>query len=200
MTKRPASPTWVCQADGKDLTEKKNQESMKTGAIILITSLMTLTALATLEMLFPGYDWLKEHSPDIIIARCPDMPPPSDRSITGTVRLSNIKIITALKGTNKSESAILRSDCWLREGEFYLIFGRCENGICEATEDFRVVPLERESWSDWVSTASTITNSIAGKTLDEQLQILFRQRIANLNREIQKDEKEKKRLETFIQQ
>jgi hypothetical protein len=42
------------------------------------------------------------------------------------------------------------------------------------------------------------TNLIAGKPYEEQIQILFKRRIDDLNREIQNDEAEKQRLEEGI--
>jgi hypothetical protein len=183
---------------GKDLIEPSTNWNMKITTLILAALLTASTALATLEMLFPGYDRLKDNAPDIIVARCSDTPPAPDHSITGTIRLSNIEIVTAIKGTNCFGPAVLRSDRLLQQGEFYLIYGRFEDGVCAATEDYRVVPLGRESGSAWFSEAGLITNSIGGKPQDEQLQILFRRADDHLRREIEQDEKQRKQLQTAI--
>ena len=78
----------------------------------------------------------------------------------------------------------LLTDHKLWQGENYLIFGHYDGGIYQAFEEYRVIPLG----------VDFSTNSITGKPLDEQLQILFKQRIENLNREIENDKAEKQRL------
>jgi hypothetical protein len=69
-----------------------------------------------------------------------------------------------------------------------LVFGYYDSGVYQAFEEYRVIPLG----------VDFSTNSIAGKPLDEQLQILFQHAADNLNREIQKDEEEKQRIEAGL--
>lgn len=121
-------------------------------------------------------------------------PPPDPRihTITSDINTFSIEILTALKGTNCSGSVRLDSEQWLNQEEDYLIFGNCEKGTYRAIEDFRVVPLGRELY------AGQLTNAIAGKSLDEQLQILFKRALDHLDRQIKKEQEEKQRLETAI--
>ncbi|MGA2240978.1 MAG: hypothetical protein ABSH11_02930 [Verrucomicrobiota bacterium] len=167
---------------------------MKTATLVLTGLLITLTALAAMEMIFPGYDRLKEISPDIIIARCTNTPSPlpPNRTITSDANTFSIEIVAAIKGTNRSGSVLLNSGHWLHRGDNYLIFGDCENGVCQALADYRVIPLGRELL------AGSITNAIASKPLDEQIQILFKRRLDNLNRQMKKEQEEKERLEETI--
>lgn len=80
----------------------------------------------------------------------------------------------------------------IREGDWYVIVGPHETGretgVYQAFEEYRVVPLGKDF----------STNSIAGKPLDEQLQILYKRGIDVSNQEIHKAEEEKARLETAI--
>jgi hypothetical protein len=168
---------------------------MKKTLLISAAFLAALTASALMMSFFHGYDDLKEHSSDILIVRCTtNMPPPytDNRTLTDDVNTFSLEVIAVIKGTKFSGSIPLNSTHWLNQGDNYLIFGNCENGLCEAVEDFRVIPLGRELY------AGTITNAIAGKSPDEQLQILFRRAIDNLNRQMKKEQEEKERLEGFI--
>lgn len=73
-----------------------------------------------------------------------------------------------------------------------MIFGDFQNGAYQAVEDFRVIPLGREFWP------GAISNAIAGKSPDEQLQILFKRSLDNLNRQMKLDAEARQRLETFL--
>jgi hypothetical protein len=162
----------------------------------IVTSLLIVTsAFAAIEISFPGWDWLEEKSPDIAIVNCgkptPNPAYPYGGVINGTMSDSEIRVIFVLKGTNGISSVRLQTDHELRQGEDYLVFGNCDNGIYDATEEFRVVPLGvKYAWE-----LNSLTNSIASKSLDKQIQILFQRSIDNLNHEIQKDQEEKARLE-----
>jgi hypothetical protein len=166
---------------------------MKTSWIILATILAS-TALAVMMMHFPGYDWLNEHSSDILVVRCITNPPTLlHSSLTDPqINIFSIEVITVIKGTNFSGFVSLVSAQWLNQGDNYLIFGDSEKGAFRAFEDFRVIPLGRELWT------GVLTNAIAGKSPDERLQILFKRAIDNLDRQIKKEQEEKQRLEGAI--
>jgi hypothetical protein len=77
------------------------------------------------------------------------------------------------------------TDHGLRQDENYLIIGHYDSGIYRAHEEYHVIPLG----------VNFSTNLIAGKPLDEQIQILFKRRLDNLNRQIKEEQEEKQRLE-----
>lgn len=168
----------------------KMTKDMKTKIIVPAMLLSALGALARIINAFSGWDQLEESSPYIIIARCEQSTAPLHVTFTENAPKSDsaINILFVLKGTNDVTSARLQTDHDLRQGENYLVFGYDNSGIYQAYEEYRVIPLG----------ADFSTNSITGKPLDEQLQILFKRRIDNLNREIQNDEAEKQRLEEGI--
>ncbi len=152
--------------------------------------LAVFTATAVLTTLFPGYDELKNRSSDIVVARCITNPPTLLHfGADADINTFSIEIVTAIKGTNFAGIVPLVSEQWLTQGDDYLIFGDCENGTCRAIEDFRVVPLGCPLGE------GAITNSITGKSLDEEIQTLFKRAINNLDRQIKKDQEEKQRLE-----
>ncbi len=164
--------------------------------ITLSIALLALSGLAYLVSPFPGYDELEDRSPDIIIVRCTtNAPPPFPRNKTiNDIDTLAAEIVTTLKGTNSPGPITLNSLHWLNQGDDYLVIGNCADGVCEAIEDYRVIPLGRELW------AGDITNAIANKPMNEQLQILFKRSINHLNQEIQRDQQEKQRLEEDLPQ
>lgn len=143
---------------------------------------------------FSSYDYLKDHSSDIVVARCITNPPtlfnssPSDPQIN----TFSIAIVAVIKGTNFFGSASLITEQWLNQGDSYLIYGQSVNGVCQAYQDFRVIPLGRELY------IGQITNAIAGKLPDQQLQILFKRAVNNLNWQMKKEQEEKQRLEEVL--
>ena len=165
---------------------------MKTN-VIAFTALLVLAigALALRESPFSGWDNVKRHSPDIIIARCVktvDDPLASQR--VRSVIFSDIEILSTLKGrTLKGRTnlgpARLGSLIWPRQGENYLIFSDYHDDFYQAVEPYRVVPLGTYLPPDLLT----------GKTLDENIQILFQRRLDNLNREMKEEQEEKQRLE-----
>jgi hypothetical protein len=164
---------------------------MKTKPIILVLlSISATCALARLITSFPGWDLLKVNSPYIIIAHCGEPTPPTPGVLidNGPNSDSSIEVISVLKGTNHVSSSQLWTDRRIWPGENYLVFGYYDSGVYQAFEEYRVIPLG----------VDFSTNSIAGKPLDEQLQILFQHAADNLNREIQKDEEEKHRIEAGL--
>jgi hypothetical protein len=183
--------------DGRDHINSTQQQfqKMKKTLTVSLAMLVACAAMAYLKNIFSSYDWLNEHSPDIIVVRCTANPPPPDpriHTITSDINTYSTEVFAPLKGTNVSGSFRLESEQWLNQQEDYLVFGKCENGTCRAIEDFRVVPLGRELY------VGQLTNAIAGKSPDEQLQILFKRAIDHLGRQIKKEQEEKQRLETAI--
>jgi hypothetical protein len=167
-------------------------------SVLLVTSVTA--ALAVITVSFPGWDQLTADSPDIIIARCTQTPLPVVTRYQIQMDLvvhSDMEVVSILKGvTNgiasenlKLGPTALRSMYWPRQGEYYLIFSSYHAGSYEAIEDYRIVPLGLLFPAE----------AIDGKSLDEQLQILLKQGHLYLNREIQKDEDQKQRLEMGIQ-
>ncbi len=158
---------------------------------ILAFALIALTASALLLTPFPGYDFVEEHSPEIFVASCVSNPPTLFPSGTQSddVNTYSIEIIASIKGTNQPGPAVLKSLHWLNVGDNYLIFGLSANGAHQALEDYRVVPLGRPIFS-----TGEITNSIAGKPEDEQLQILFKRALEHANRQIERLQEEKSEL------
>lgn len=163
---------------------------MKTKIIIVAASLITVGVMARIIAPFHGWGDLTETSPNVIVVKCgkPTPPNPDVIVMNGTKSDAEIQIVSVLKGTNDLSSARLQTDHELRQGENYLVFGYFDNGICKAYEEYRIVPLG-DNFS---------TNSIAGKPLDEQIQIMFQRAVNKLDREIQTDEAEKGRLETGL--
>jgi hypothetical protein len=177
------------------LLTKQLLQKMKRILIVSMAMLVACAALAYLKNIFSSYDWLNEHSPDIVVVRCTANPPPPDpriHTITSDINTYSIEVFSALKGTNVSGSFRLDSERWLNQQEDYLVFGKCDNGTYRAIEDFRVVPLGRELY------VGQLTNAIAGKSPDEQLQTLFKRAVDHLSRQIKKEQEEKQRLEEAI--
>jgi 5-hydroxyisourate hydrolase-like protein (transthyretin family) len=166
---------------------------MKIKITVLIVLLITFTGMAYMMESFAGWDRLESKSHYIIIAHC-GAPTPRllHYSIENAAAFdSSIEVLSVLKGTNDLVFTRLQTDHELRQGEYYIAFGYGDNfdtNVFMAHEDFHVIPLGHQF----------TTNSIAGKQLNEQLQILFRQSADNLNREIQKDKEEKQRIESGI--
>ena len=165
-------------------------KNMKTKIFVLVVLAAAAGSMARLVGSFSSWNQLVEQSPNIVIALCgkPVSPNPNVVVDNGPVSDSEVEIISTLKGTNQIVSSQLWTDHELVPNEIYLLFGRYDSGIYQAYEEYRVVPLGRQF----------STNSIAGKPLDDQLHILFQAAVNNLNREIQKDEEEKGRLESGL--
>jgi hypothetical protein len=171
-------------------------DKVKKTAFISSTLLAAFTASALLLGVFENYDFVEEHSSDIFVASCITNPPTVFGSGTRTDDLNvyNVEITASIKGTNHLGLASLKTLHWLNAGDSYLVFAQFRDGEYKAFEDFRVIPLGREFFS-----VGEITNSIAGKPENEQLQILFRRADDHLRREIERDEKQKQQLQTAIQ-
>ena len=163
--------------------------------LILALTLRAFTASALLLGIFHDYDSVESQSPEIFVASCTTDPPTLFKPGTQTDNVNTyaIEILTPIKGTNQPGDAILNSLHWLNVGDTYLIFGNFRDGAYQAFEDYRVVPLGRAIFS-----VGEITNSIAGKSEDEQLQILFKRALDNVNRQMKQEQEEKQRFEDSI--
>jgi len=142
---------------------------------------------------FPGYDFVEKHSPEIFVAACVSNPPTLFHPGTDRVNTYPIEIVASIKGTNQPGHAVLQSLHWLNIGDSYLIFGHARNEAYVAFEEYRVVPLGRPLFL-----AGEITNSIAGKPEDEQLQILFKRALDHASSQIKELQDEKQQLEGAV--
>jgi len=166
---------------------------MKTKAITLITLSGAVTfALAVGYFPFRDWNWIKDKSADIAIVRCVKTPKQFVVETNGTISsykdgmiMSDIEVELVLKGMTNPSSVRLFSLYWPRQGEHYLIFSHFDGGVYSATEEYRIIPLG----------VDFSTNSVTGKSLDEQIQFLLQYRLNNLNRELERGQEEKKRLE-----
>jgi len=162
---------------------------MKTKITIVIV-LLTFSVIARLPAIFLGWDRLKAESPEILIV-VPGDPTPSTTRLffeNGPGFDFSITVLSVLKGTNGVRHARLIAGHELRTRDAYLVFGSYDKGIYKADENFSVVPLGRTYKQEM----------IAGKSLDEQLQILFKLAVDNLNDEIAKKEAERDRIQLGI--
>src|SRR5436190_15897874 len=144
------------------------------------------TAMAVIVLPFTSWEDLTKKSPDIIIARCTTTPNPT---VLGDGMVwSEIEVQSVLKGDTKPGSAQMVSQYWPRQGERFLMFAVYQSNqlyrAYNATEAYRVVPLA----------SNFATSELAGKSLDEQIQLVLRRRLVDVNRELEKDAEEKSRL------
>ena len=153
--------------------------------LVLLFAVSTATAVFNLP--FTSWDDLTRKSPDIIIARCATTTNPT---LTGDGMIwSDIEVLAVLKGDTKPGAARMVSQYWPYQEERFLMFANYQSNqiyrACRATETYRIVPLGRYF----------LTNELAGKSLDEQIQLVLRRRLEDVNRELEKDAEEKSRLE-----
>lgn len=180
-----ALPTLVCQEGGRDHMIEK-PVTMKT-TIITILSFITIGAFARMGFPFSSWEEIIHHSTDIVVVRCGKTVPPPP-SLSPPRSDAGIDVIGILKGTNSLGPSRLWTDHLVHEGENYLIFGAYNNSNYVAFEEYRVVPLGYHFSTNW----------IAGKSLDEQIQQLFKQAVFQLDREITEDQEQKAQLESAI--
>jgi hypothetical protein len=178
-------------------------KTFNTKFIILTLLLIIMAVSATAVVVYSFSDWgsLTQNAPDIIVARCSRTPDPyrdHGAGPTGSLNEADIEVISILKGlTNWGTGHLpppalgiswLTSEFYPRQGEFYLIFSIFHDGEYQASESYRVVPLG----------LMFNTNSLSGKTLDEQIQMLLQRRLNDLNRQMKEEQAEKQRLEEGI--
>ena len=159
----------------------------KIKAVSFIVALFAVTAVARLAEPFHSWQYLQNETPCILIARCGSWTPPVPNVGIINAPRSDVKILVraVLKGTNTLGIARLQTNHKLREGEYYLAFANFHDGIFDAYEDYRVVPLGEPFG----------TNLIAGKSLEEQIRTLLQRSAAYLDHEIQEQAEEKRRIE-----
>lgn len=163
-----------------------------TGILLAVTG----TVFGTLIDHFRGWNDLIDGSPNIVIARCTRTPgfippgvAPKMTIVEGGGWVSDIEVISVLKGSTKTGPSQLMSDYKPYQGEFLAIFASRmltvgTNSCYSANEDYKIVPLN----SDFR------ISDLNGKTLDEQIQLIFASRLKDLNDEIKRDNEEKTRL------
>ena len=164
---------------------------------IAMLLLMTTAALTIPITNFKDYDDLVANSPEIIIARCTstlDFITASNKMvivIDGMID-SNIEIVSVLKGTPNPGSAHLGSEYWPYRGECLLVFANDRkdeyNKGYTAIEGYRVIPLGH----------NFMTNQLAGKTVEEQVNLILKMRLDNLKDELGRDTQEKQRIEAKL--
>jgi hypothetical protein len=164
--------------------------NMKTSAMILGLLVAASSAFATAVIPFTSWEDISRKSPDIIIARCAVTTP--DGPIGNGMVWTDIEVLSVLKGDTKPGTARMVSQYVPRQGERFLMFSTYQSNehyrAYDATETYRVVPLGRYF----------LTNGLTGKTLDEQIQFVFRHRLEELSRELKDGAEEKKRLEEAL--
>ena len=160
-----------------------NMKLRTTGIVLLVA---VSTAMSVIISPFTGWDDLTTKSPDIIIARCATTP--NTPAIDGVI-WSDIEVLAVLKGDAKPGVARMVSQYWPRQGERFLMFATYQSNqlyrAYNATVAYRIVPLSRYF----------PTNELAGKSLDEQIRLVLRRRLEDVNRELERLAKEKSRLE-----
>lgn len=172
----------------------EHSENMKFKILFLIVAPMmfaSVNAGALVLGAFPGWDRLEGMSSDIAVVLCSQTLPSRPNYNDEVVRSDwQAVLVSPLKGTNAVGSFRLLTNHPLQRGHEYLIFGNYVDDVYEAFEDFRVVPLS-EGFD---------IKLLSGKTLDQQLQILFQDGVKEKEREIQEDEAEKDRLKAALHQ
>jgi hypothetical protein len=169
----------------------------KIGLVIILFLTAGATVFGVLISKFKSWDDLIQESPDIIIAKCTSTygMEPSARPIVimDGVIPSDIQILSVLKGSTKRGPSHLASEYWPYPGQEFVIFAHYRSDQFytgyTAIESYRVMQLDRDF----------PLNTLTGKTLAEQIQLLFSNRLSNLNKDIEQDAKDKASLEKYLQ-
>jgi hypothetical protein len=172
---------------------------MKKHISIILLLAVTWTAFGLYINYFKSWSNLIDGSPDIVIARCtatPDFTPPGVKpkmvDIVGGGWLSDIEVISVLKGKTKPSLSHLISFYKPHQGELFVAFANYTmsgtNSLYSANEGYQVIPLN----SDFR------ISDLNGKTLDEQIQLILKSRLKDLDDEITRDNEEKQRLESGL--
>jgi hypothetical protein len=166
--------------------------SKKTTVLRLALVVAAVTVMAVPIQPFTSWRDLTERAADISIARCSKTPDPFNMKTNGVgidmeggLIESDIEVLFVLKGATNVGPTRLLSQYWPRQGENYLIFSSGHVGSCQAIEPYRVVPLG----------TYFPTNVLAGKPLEQQIQVVLQYRLVHLNQELTVMQEEKKRLE-----
>jgi hypothetical protein len=160
--------------------------------VVFTLALTTRSAFSYLMGTFQGWDKLEEQSSVIAIVYTQNTTPRGTLPLIGNAPSSDwqLDILSTLKGTNTVSSTRFLTDHELKNNCAYLVFGEYDGTALRAIEDFRVVQLDNGLSLD----------SLKGKTLDEQLQILFQRAVDDMNQKIEDEEKEKDRLQEGVLQ
>jgi hypothetical protein len=161
---------------------------------LVLTFLFLMTGIVAGVRTFPFTTWerLRDGSSNIFVARCTATPKEFTVLPDGTLQmmkdglfLSEMEVVSVLKGETNSGKTKVLSLFWPRQGEYYLIFSYSHDADSyQAVEEHRFVPLGMRF----------STNESFGKTLDLQIQALLDRRLAMIKREIKDAEEEKVRL------
>jgi hypothetical protein len=144
------------------------------------------TAAAVIVGKFTSWDDLRDESPSIIIARCTAV---SDTGlIVDDMVWADIEVLSVLKGHAWFGRARMVSQYRPHPGERFLMFSTNQVDrrypVYNATEAYRIVPFDSD----------VLTKQLIGKSLTEQIQLVLRQRLEDLNRSWKNADEEKKRL------
>lgn len=159
---------------------------------ITVVGLLAVAGSAFAVFISPFTSWndLSKNSPDIIIARCATTAEPT--VIADGMIWSDIDVMMVLKGETKPGTARMVSQYLPRQGDRFLMFSTYQSNelyrAYNATERYRIVPLGRYF----------LTNALTGKPLDEQIQLVLRHRLDELNQELKEGPDEKERLEGIV--
>jgi hypothetical protein len=168
---------------------------MKKYLLAMVGILILNTAPARLVGEFRGWDDLFDNSSDILIARCVSTHNPAKDKwmvIQDGIIPSEIEVISTIKGNARSGVFHLLSEYWPHPGDQFLVFANYRkddffSGF-QAAESYRIVPLNRFFQ----------TNTLAGMTPKVAIRSILKNRIDDLNEELDKAQSEKKRLEEGI--
>jgi hypothetical protein len=163
---------------------------MKKFVVLFMFLTVTSVTLAIIMSPFTSWTDLEKRSPDIVFARCTTTPEP--QVIVDGMITSEIEVQAVLKGATKPGTNLMVSEYLPHQGEHFLIFSTySDQGIFKAytaPEAYRIVPVDRYFG----------TNNLAGKTLDEKIQLVLQRRLDDLKRERERADEEIKRLETGL--
>ena len=183
---RPSRSGWALAVIGVSHGIRR-QMNMKLRTTVIVLLAAVATARAVFILPFTSWDDLAKKSPDIVIARCATTPEPL--GISDGMIWSDIEVLSVLKGDIKPGAARMVSQYWPRQGERFLMFATYQSNqlyrAYNATETYRIVPLSRYF----------LTNELAGKPLDEQIQLVLRHRLDDVTTELKSGADEKRRLE-----
>ena len=162
---------------------------MKIQAFTTITAFFVAVtaALAVYVSSFTSWDDLIRDSKDIVVVRCTKTTP--ENTPINDMVWSDIEVLSVLKGETKVGAALMASTYWPRQGERFLLFSNFQNtDVYKAyisPEEHRIVPLGRFFQTD----------KLAGKKLNEQIQLILLDRKGALTRDSRMRADEMKRLE-----
>lgn len=153
---------------------------------------------AMIGSVFTSWDNLIAQSPDIIFARCvatfDRLKPYPTMDYNGALSsdTSDVEVLFVLKGSTKPGFSHMASVYEPYRGEYFLAFAHYityqTNAWYTASGENSIIPL----------TKSFRTNELAGKSLDEQIQYVLKQRLLDLREEIHRDTREKARVEAGL--